>query len=262
MSGTTTLYVYGVVPKATPAELFADVPGVDPSAPVVLVGDGDVAAIASGVPLHEFGEDTIESNLRDPAWLEQKVRAHDRVLDAAVGRTTVLPFRFGAIYSGEEQVRKMLLERPDFADLLSRLDGAVELGVKGYLDPAAFRQRLAAGRSGDEDAAGGRAYMQRKQQEREQDVAASSFAADCAQESHERLGAAANAARANPLQRPEAVGPDRVMVLNAAYLVRADEIDGFRAELTALERAFGANGVSYELTGPWPPYNFAQDDEP
>ena len=63
------LYVYGVVPQTTPAELFEEVPGVDPSERVMLVNEGELAAVASGVSLVEFGEGPIESNLRDPSWL-------------------------------------------------------------------------------------------------------------------------------------------------------------------------------------------------
>jgi hypothetical protein len=152
------LYVYGVVPAATSPDLFSQVQGVDASAPVVLVADDGLAAIASPVKLEEFGQDALERNIHEPAWLEEKVIAHDRVLEAAVGRTTVVPFRFGAVYTGEEHVRRMLDERPDLTAAMSRLDGTVELGVKAYLVRP----------TGDETEAptSGREYMERKRRER------------------------------------------------------------------------------------------------
>jgi hypothetical protein len=44
-------------------------------------------------------------------------------------------------------------------------------------------------------------------------------------------------------------------VLNGAYLVRRDD-PGLREAVAELESLYGAQGVTYEVTGPWPPYNF------
>jgi hypothetical protein len=49
------------------------------------------------------------------------------------------------------------------------------------------------------------------------------------------------------------------MLLNGAYLVRRD--DGRLQDAVAeLESLYGPRGVTYELTGPWPPYNFVPRD--
>jgi hypothetical protein len=45
------------------------------------------------------------------------------------------------------------------------------------------------------------------------------------------------------------------MFLNAAYLVPAGD-DGLRGEVDALCRAYAGLGLSFEVTGPWPPYSF------
>ena len=256
------LYVYGVVPTTSPAQLFADVRGVDPSEPVVLVHDGDLAAVASRVRLDEFGEAAIGDNLRDPSWLAEKARAHDHVLAAAVGRTTILPFRFGAIYNGEEQIRELLRERSDFSETLARLEGAIELGVKAVVDLPILRDRLATTATADDDVAStGRAYMQRKQLERRLDEDAARFTTDCADASHERLSSLAREARTNALQQLDDADARRRMILNGAYLVATDAQAPFREALTALEQTYAADGVRYDLTGPWPPYNFVGDDE-
>lgn len=46
------------------------------------------------------------------------------------------------------------------------------------------------------------------------------------------------------------------MILNGAYLVSEGQMTVFRAELESLEKDYGDLGFSYELSGPWPPYNF------
>jgi hypothetical protein len=259
MTATDALYVYGIVPGGTPPGLFAAVEGIDEGGPVQLVLGDDVAAIASTVRLADFEEDALEQNLRDPAWLEQKARAHDSVLAAAVGRVAVLPLRFGAIYRGEDHVRTMLSDRSELAAELARLEGLQELGVKAFIDTAVLRKRLRAAREVDGAQDSGRAYLQRKLLEREFEDELLSFAATCADRSHETLAAAAADARVSPTQAPEIAGGD--MILNGAYLVPFGGEEKLRDAVAALEARYGADGVSYELTGPWPPYNFV-DEEP
>jgi hypothetical protein len=72
---------------------------------------------------------------------------------------------------------------------------------------------------------------------------------------HTRLLAAADEGMLGPLQTPELSGRSEEMLLNAAYLVpaRAGRFEGAVAEL---QREYGELGVSFEVTGPWPPYNF------
>jgi hypothetical protein len=249
-------YVYGVVPAAEePGNPLAGARGVHPSGDVVLLADAELAAIASDVPLAEFGETAIAENLHDAAWLEEKVRAHEAVLEAALERVPVVPFRFGTIYRSSEQVQRMLRENPELGEALERLRGTVELGVKAFLDPEAFDRR----HGDDSDAVeeeGGRAYLLRRQREQQLAEARSSLTATWAQESHERRAAAAVDARANPLQRPEVSGRGGEMILNGAYLVRVGREDAFRRAVAELQGRHEADGVRYELTGPWPAYNF------
>ena len=252
MTAADALYVYGVVRSDTPADVFAGVEGMD-DGPVRLVGADGVAAIASSVPLAEFDTDVLELNLKDGAWLEQKVQAHNRVLAAAVRKATVLPLRFGAIYHGEDHVRTMLGERPELEAQLARLDGLLEFGVKGLLDPEALRTRLEESRGVEADEGSGRAYMLRKGLARELDEEVRAFAATCAEASHERLAAVAVDARVNRAQSPE-------MLLNGAYLVEAGREDALRRTVDELDKQFRPDAVAYELTGPWPPYNFAGEE--
>jgi gas vesicle protein GvpL/GvpF len=260
-TAATAIYVYGVVPPDTPPTVFEDVEGVDPREPTILVSHAGLAAVAGRVPLDEFGEDALAANLRSADWLEAKVRAHDDVLAAAVGRTTVVPFRFGAIYESEDHVREMLADRSDLAGALKRLAGAVELGVNAYLDRERFRTQLAAERGVAEgEGTTGRAYMQRRALERELDASVHSFAAEVADDAHERLAARATDARANPV-RPSVDDGRREMILNGAYLVASESEPTFRATASELGAQYAGNGVVFELTGPWPPYNFAESDE-
>jgi hypothetical protein len=157
----TGWYVYGVVPAAEAHDgLLEGVSGLAGDA-VGLVAAGPVAAIATRVPLDEFGEDAIATNLRDPAWLEGRVRAHENVLAAALAALPVIPFRFGTIYRSEEHVREMLGENERFVDAIERVRGRVELGVKGFVATAAPAAETEA-----PGASAGRRYLEEKQRAR------------------------------------------------------------------------------------------------
>ena len=154
MSG---FYVYGVVAagSAVPASPVA----------VRLVECGSLAAVVGDVSLEEFGEDALARNLNDREWLEAHARTHDAVLHAFVGVTPVVPLRFGAIYRTEDEVRRMLETRREFFETtLAQLRGRVEMGVKAWIDRAAFQRQLAR-RGAAEEVASGRGYLERRQSE-------------------------------------------------------------------------------------------------
>jgi hypothetical protein len=243
----TAWYLYGVVPAGSSS---AEGRSGIASEPVEAVVEGDVAALVGRVPLDEFGQEPLREHLNDRGWLEQAARAHEQVLEAALAAAAIVPFRLATLYESEDRLRAFLAQRhAELAELLRRLDGKVELGVKGYFDRARFAP------AGSSDPASGRAYLVQRQRERKLDEEAAAFAAECASASHERLAAAADDARRNPPQAPELSGRKEPMLLNGAYLVGRGE-RGVHEATAELEERYGARGVTYELTGPWPPYNF------
>jgi hypothetical protein len=59
-----------------------------------------------------------------------------------------------------------------------------------------------------------------------------------------------------PAQNPELSGHEGRMLLNGAYLVEAERVEGLHALVAELEERHRGLGVRLQLTGPWPPYNF------
>jgi hypothetical protein len=255
-------YLYGVVAADDPLPLSTGV-AVDSAHQVELVREGPLAGVASRVSLQEFDEETLPERLGDATWLEQKIRAHEQVLERVLHDAPVVPCRFCTVYRSEAELRRFLSERRDaLGAALDRVRGQIELGVKGFVD----LKRFAGGVATQNDAVrkleervtaakGGRAYLERRRLEQLVASELEEFRRKASSEIHSRLLVAAEDGLPLPTQGPEISGRDAEMLFNAAYLVSADQ-SGFEKVLGAVAGDYRDAGVDFELTGPWPPYHF------
>ena len=229
-------------------------------APVERVEADGLAAVVSRVARAEFGEEPLRRNLNDLDWLERVARAHEAVLEPAVAATTIVPLRLCTLYESEDGVREMLTaERDRLAGALERLSGRQEWGVKLIVDPerlTAAPDNVPAGTSSQPEGAGA-AYLERRRAERQARETAHALAARIADDVHTRLRDEAIDAVTLPAQNRELSGHEGEMLLNGAYLVETGRAEDLRALVAELEERHGDFGARVELTGPWPPYNFA-----
>ena len=238
-------YVYGVVSAGAKA----------PDG-VTLVERGPVAAAVAPVSLSDFGEDALAAHLNDRDWLEQHAREHEDVLRRVAASTNVVPFRFGAIYRDRADVESLLdARRDELVAALERVRGRIELGVKVWAD----RARIEAAADDAAPASTGRAYLERRLEQQDRAQRISSLLADTARTVHARLLAHAIEGVANRPQPRELTGREEPMILNGAYLVPVDD-DSFGGEVGALRAEHADDGITVELTGPWPPYNFVASE--
>ena len=257
-------YLYGVV-AGDSAPPQVDEPGlaVDGAYEVQAIVEGPLAGVASRVSLEEFDEATLPERLADAAWLEQKIRAHEQVLDRVLRDRSIVPCRFCTVYRNEAELRKFLAERKDALEAaLDRVQGQIEVGVKAFIDRDRFAARQAveneAVRKLEERvsaAEGGRAYLERRRLDQLLATELNRFRRIACGEIHSRLLAAAADGLTLPLQATEVSGRDDEMLFHGAYLVAADE-RVFDAALGSVAADYRDSGVEFELTGPWPPYNF------
>jgi hypothetical protein len=63
----------------------------------------------------------------------------------------------------------------------------------------------------------------------------------------------------NPLPRHGGESSTLRALVNGAYLVPTDRVAAFQAVLGELREEYRRFGITFELTGPWPPYNFVAD---
>lgn len=244
---TPGLYVYGVVETGSLAGAVRT-PGITGAVPALVDVDG-LSAVVCGVDVTEFEGEALERTAASPEWLEQKVRAHEAVLEDVLARAAVVPMRFGAIFSSPDRLRRMLTEHAaTFHSALERVRGRAEWGVKLHCDAG----RLAGSLAGDASSPdSGRGYLLKRKAELDAGARAAGAAAEVAAETHEALGEIADEAVISPARTTE--------VLNAAYLVRDDAREAFMGRVDDLQRRH-EDAFTFEVTGPWAPYNFTSAD--
>ncbi|MFB4310263.1 GvpL/GvpF family gas vesicle protein [Actinomadura sp. GTD37] len=283
----TAVYLYGVARGLDPAAL-GDAPGVAGS-PVRGVAAGGLTALVSTVALADYGEAALRANLEDLAWLEATARAHHDVVDRAAHAAPTAPVRIATIYRDDARVAEVLAAQGDrFTEILDLISGRSEWGVKAYADAETMRGdaptadapatgepsgggtdpggglvRGAEPLTGPQPAAGGgvgTAYLRRRQEERRRRADAGRRVAEQADAVHAELADHAVASRHHPPQDPRLSGRAGAQILNVAYLLDEEQVEGF----LAVTRAAGERlqGIEVEVTGPWPPYSFIDTATP
>ena len=239
----TGLYTFAVVDTASSEELARE--------GLRLIPSGRLAAVVENVEVTEFEGERLEQNLADREWLERMVRHHETVIESLLDGRGVVPMRFGSIFSTEDGLRAMLAENTDaFAAMLDDVRGRHEWGVRVNADREAMVRQLAPSAS---SASSGGDYLRRRRAEMQADGEVGTEAARIARELYEQL--ARHAERAVVLQ-PRQPSPETLVT--TAYLVPFGDQEAFLRAAKELDNTY--DGISLDVTGPWPPYSFISAD--
>jgi hypothetical protein len=163
---------------------------------------------------------------------------HERVVEAIMATRAVLPLRFGTQLEHEEQLTALLAARGgELTRSLERVRGKTELGVRVIPVPPPS--------GGGDDESTGRGYLLAR-------VDAHRQRQDALRDVHAALGALAEA---SCIRQPGAAPA----ILVAAYLVDSERVTEFRRQA---HRLVGRPpGTRMMVTGPWPPYSFATEQQ-
>jgi hypothetical protein len=249
-SDGTAFWIYCVVGSDAVPELDAACCGVDGET-LEIISAGSLAAVVGRVAMGDFADEPLRAHLENLDWVDRVARTHDAVQQAVMAKATIVPLRLCTILLTRERVVALLQDSAaQLTSILGELRGCSEWGLKLF-SPAV------PSTAAEPAAATGGAYLQQRRAVKAAREEAQRSAADRARQAHDALTALAVRTMVNAPQAREAHGRDADMLLNGAYLI-ADER---RAELDALVTTLAASydelGYSLELTGPWPPYNFA-----
>jgi len=237
--------------------------GVDERSVVTALEGSAAAAVFSTVAIHEFTGDAAAPGEQDPQQLVLRVCRHEQVIEEVMREAPVLPVRFGTVFSSGQLLEKFLAgKEQEVARILDRISDKEEWAVKGFLDGARATEWLMASdpvlaeSRRQLPAAAGARYLRQKRLDAQAEEALRLWCRELLDQVQSRLEPHAVDASAIRLQPGNVTGRTDEMVLNVAYLMLKSSLAAFRKEVESLGNAYAQQGLTLELTGPWPPYNF------
>lgn len=225
----------------------------------------DVEAIIREVNLDEFSEKKIKDRLQNDArWTEESIRHHHKFIDQLGKKDTVIPCKFGTVFRSKKRIEEMLEKYyKQFSYLLSWLAGKQEWGLKVYLDSQKFieglkkedQEILALQKRNKTAGEGMKWYLDQKMsalidQKLEAEIERNM------KEIVEGLKQSVEELALNELGASEGFKKNQEMVLNSACLLKTKEVKRWQENWEKFFKGFLKRGLNYEITGPWPPYNF------
>lgn len=263
--GAHAFYVYCVGESAALAPLFGgELPdAIEEDSRLEAIEAEGLTAVVSAVPLEAYGEGALALRLADAAWTATRALRHERVAEHFARRASVVPLRFGSIYLRREGVAAMLAGRASqLREVLARLGGREEWGLNVFVERAKLREevtrvseRLRLLVSQADAATPGQAYLLRKKVEGLRDEEARAETRRVAQEVERRLTEASDGAVRLRVLKDEAAGQGE-LAARLAFLVAREGFGAFRDAAEQLAAEYTPLGFRFELTGPWPVYNF------
>ncbi|OGA51922.1 MAG: hypothetical protein A3F74_11855 [Betaproteobacteria bacterium RIFCSPLOWO2_12_FULL_62_58] len=240
-----------------PAE--QDLRGVDERYPLAALEEDGVVAVIGAVDPGEF----CDRNLQTLRWVGSRACRHEAVVERIMGASPVLPVKFGTIFRSRTSLKEFLgRHREGISRVLDELRDKAEWSVKGYLNEGEARRIVTAAdpaiqsRVAALSPSPGARYLQQKQLDAMIEAALRAWVERVTHDLHEVL--ALHAVASSELRRHAGAvtGRPERMVFNCSFLVTPAALPDFRAVLSDQLHAHKGTGLTLELRGPWPPYNF------
>ena len=261
-------YVYCIAETAAAQQLdTTSFPAaIEDKAKLEWVTAHDLVALASTVPLDEYGEEALAAHLSDATWTAVRAMRHETVVEYVAKRVSVVPLRFGTIYLERSSIERMLNEKGrELSEIIERLRGREEWGVNVYSDRATLlasitevSPRLRELARQAEAASPGQSYLMQKKIEALRVDEARTSLNEIVERIEKALSAEASDTKRLRILKVEATEHGELKA-KFAFLVKRSQFEEFRAAAERLAEKNLAAGVRLELTGPWPAYNFSTE---
>jgi hypothetical protein len=249
----TIVHAYGVI--AADEQLTQFPPGIADTT-VSVYGVGSLAAIVSLLPVEGFGVADWERNATNVGWLERVARQHHDVLEYAATTAAVVPLRLPSLYRNLQSLSETLHAASDLLGRdLRRIQGKLEWAVKVYRTAEEESSAVTTASTS------GRDYLLGKSRDLSARSAAQEQLREKVRQIHDALGEVSTEYVRNRPQDAVLSGRKEPMLLNGAYLVSRTDQARFLELVGVIADDSLARGLSVEVSGPWPAYNFTSDAE-
>lgn len=239
------LYLYGIS-RAAGKTANVTSPGIVGNDAVQPIACGDFVCWVSAVERDGFS-DEMNRNMDNLEWLALHGVRHQQVVAEIAAKATLIPARFGTVFSGEQALLKNVQDRKAaLIKVFTRIADADEWGVKVFSEQRAPTPIPAEIRSGKEYLRTKAARMKRPLDGN--DAGLREFAAALRK----------IAIDSAPTGKISGVQPD--LLWQATFLVpRGSRKQWDQALKQFVKQWSGSRRI--EVNGPWPPYSFVADAE-
>lgn len=243
MDTSPTRYLIYCICTARPAPATEVLAGVDLQ-PVFLI---DRYGLAAAVSRHPGGPGCLAPDTA-------RGLAYGRVVDALHQQDTVLPLRYGCVMNDARGVAELLESRAsDYRTALRELDGCVEMGLRILLDqPASVPVSPRP-----PGATAGTSYLLARKRHYEDDERTCRTALEACEKYRSTFSRFVVECREEGSAGADTTRP--VCGASLDFLVKRENVEPLRQAFRELCRAEPARLL---LTGPWPPYSFAERPRP
>jgi len=254
------IYLFCFAFPNLPHHLTAD--SLDEQYPVSHMRVNDIAAVLSKIRLKEFSGPSLESKMEDLSWMGPRIYLHQAVITEVMDYSPVFPASFGTIFSSSQRLEELMRYHHDtIARLLGEVQDKSEWAVKGFWDRDIARKNLSfqALPEAEEDLSSlspGKQYFQKKRTVSDAEKAMNRQLKVVLEEIWYHLKQDATDCCERKVLSRDSTGKDADMVLNWAYLISREMSVDLHTRIDHLNREHEKQGLTFELTGPWPPYSF------
>ena len=151
---------------------------------------------------------------------------------------------------------------------LSNLEGKEEWGLKIYCNFNTFKEKIEKEEEMIKEmekeivsSSKGKAYFLRKKKDELIKTIINERTSEYTQDSFKRLEKVSLETQINKILPKEVTQNKNDMVLNVAFLIDKNLIKEFDEVLEYLKIKYSYKGLTFDCTGPWPPYNFCSIDK-
>lgn len=226
-------------------------------------------AVASKVSSDEFSEENLKKNFTNLEWVKTKASIHEKIIEGVMKDISVIPFKFATLFNTEDTLKRMLKKQGrNLKENLDNLRDKEEWGVKIYCDMGKLKENLTQNDKKivkfDKEiksSSPGRAFILWKKKEELVKTILHKRLNEYGQDSFEKLKQHSVESRINKLLPREVTERKEEMILNAAFLIEKIKVADFINTVEDIKLRYAAQGLFFDYTGPWPPYNFCSVGE-
>lgn len=261
-------YIYCIMQDS--AVVNMDQKGIDGTSSLFSIQYRDLVAIVSEVGLDKFKSPVAAAGKEvDMGWIEEKARAHERIVEQLMKENDLLPAKFCSIVSSKEGLQSFLADNyHEYVRAFQRLRGREEWSVKAYMSFEKLKRFIADNTQEIRERIEMLSFMsdtsiyliKRKIDNLINERANKRFEAIVLYIAKTLRAVSENEAFSN-LKSPKHQQTENPIVFNVSYLVPKTLLEGFNQQLNILSNELEPEGITFEVTGPWPAYTFVKDEE-